>query len=248
MDVTIWMMAAAIGLLAGFVKGAVGFAMPMIMISGLGSILPGELALAILILPTLASNLFQAVRDGVREAGASARRFWRYLLIVVASILVSAQLVTVMPQRVMFAILGAFVTLFAALQLLGWRASVAPRNRPRVEWSVGALAGGMGGISGVWGPPTVMYLSAIDAPKRESVRVQGVVYGIGAVALCVAHLGSGVLNGETLPLSAAMLVPAGVGMALGLAVQDRLDQVRFRKATLVVLTIAGLNLVRRALF
>ena len=36
-------------------------------------------------------------------------------------------------------------------------------------------------------------------------------------------------------------------MALGFRVQDRLDQARFRRWTLVVLVLAGLNLVRKAL-
>ena len=48
--------ALAIALLAGFVKGVVGFAMPMIMVSGFAMFLPKELALAGLILPTLVTN------------------------------------------------------------------------------------------------------------------------------------------------------------------------------------------------
>jgi len=80
------------------------------------------------------------------------------------------------------------------------------------------------------------------------VVIQGVVYGLGAVMLCAAHLRSGVLSGATLPLSALMVLPALAGMALGLAVQDRFDQRTFRRATLAVLLVAGLNLLRRALF
>jgi len=44
-----------------------------------------------------------------------------------------------------------------------------------------------------------------------------------------------------------MLVPALAGMWLGYRVQDRLDQKKFRKATLFVLLLAGLNLVRRGM-
>ncbi|MBM9596296.1 sulfite exporter TauE/SafE family protein [Roseitranquillus sediminis] len=239
-------LAAAITLAAGFVKGAVGFAMPMIMISGLGSILPAELALAALILPTLASNLFQAARDGVREAAASARRFWRYILVVLIFIVLSAQMVRILPQEVMLLILGVIVTVFCVLQLAGWRLYVPQRSRARAEVAIGALAGGMGGVSGVWGPPTVMYLTAIDTPKREHLRVQGVVYALGAVALTLAHLRSGVLDGPGAMLSAAMLVPAALGMAVGVRLQDALDPGRFRRATLIVLIVAGLNLIRRA--
>jgi len=77
--------------------------------------------------------------------------------------------------------------------------------------------------------------------------VQGVVFLIGAVILFISHLGSGVLNAQTVPLSAAMVVPAGLGMWLGFKVQDKLDPVAFRKATLVILTLAGANLIRKGL-
>ena len=60
-----------------------------------------------------------------------------------------------------------------------------------------------------------------------------------------AHIGSGVLRAETLPLSAAMVVPALLGIWIGFRLQDRFDQATFRKITLWVLLIAGLNLIRR---
>lgn len=64
-----------ITLFAGFVKGAVGFAMPMIMLSAFGSILPATTALAALILPTLLTNVQQAFRQGTGAAYGSAMNF-----------------------------------------------------------------------------------------------------------------------------------------------------------------------------
>ena len=59
-------------------------------------------------------------------------------------------------------------------------------------------------------------------------------------------------NGRESPASArlsfALVFPALAGLVLGFAVQDRMDQARFRKATLAVLAVAGLNLVRRGFF
>ena len=79
------------------------------------------------------------------------------------------------------------------------------------------------------------------------MRIQGVIYGLGAVVLFFAHMGSGVMRSETLPFSVLMIVPALMGMWIGGRLQDRIDQKTFRRATLFVLLIAGLNLLRRAL-
>ena len=107
--------AVAITLFAGVVKGALGFAMPMIMISGLGSLMPVELALAGLILPTLITNLSQALRQGWRAALGSVQVFWRMLLVMVLLLLVSAQLVPFVSEPILLAILGVPISLFCAV-------------------------------------------------------------------------------------------------------------------------------------
>lgn len=232
---------------AGLVKGVTGFAMPMILISGLGSFLPPETALAALILPTLVTNVWQAVRQGFHAAAASARTHWRYLAMVLICLVISAQFVTRLPASALFLILGVPVVAFAVLQLIGWRPKIDPDRRRAAELGIGAFAGGIGGLSGVWGPPTVLYLTALNIPKVEHVRVQGVVYSSGAIMLALAHMKSGVLDSAGFVFSAILVVPAVLGMMFGFAIQDRLDQERFRWAILIVLTIAGLNLVRRGI-
>ncbi len=233
-------------LAAGFVKGAVGFAMPMIMISTLGSFLPPEAALAALILPTLVSNVWQALRNGWRAAWQSIVSFRLYLGFMLVAILLSAQLVRVLPASVMLLTIGLTVTFFALLQLVGFVPHISSGARARAEILTGSFAGLVGGMSGVWGPPLVLFLTTLGTEKREQMRVQGVIYALGAVTLTAAHLQSGVLNRQTLPLSALMLVPALAGMGLGFLVHDRLPQATFRRATLAVLILAGLNLIRRA--
>lgn len=91
------------------------------------------------------------------------------------------------------------------------------------------------------------YLTAIQASKNDSVRVQGVVYLAGACVLTLAHIKSGVLNAQTAPLSALMVLPAALGMWIGMQARGQMDEKRFRRWTLVVLIVAGLNLVRKGL-
>ena len=83
--------------------------------------------------------------------------------------------------------------------------------------------------------------------QRVVFIAMGIVFLLGAVALTGAHLASGLLNARTLPLSAAMVVPGLAGMALGFALQDRLDVVQFRRWTLILLVLTGANLIRRSL-
>jgi hypothetical protein len=239
--------ACAVTFFAGAVKGAVGFAMPLLMISGLGSFLPPDVAVAALIGPTLASNGLQAFRQGGAAAWAAVRKHRRYFLVAAVVMVVSAQLVGILDGRALLAMIGAPIVAFGVVSLAGWRPALSERAQPRAELGFGAVSGFFGGLAGVWGPPLVLYLTALGTPKTEQVRVQGVAFGLAGILLLAAHLQTGVVNGSTAPLSAALIVPAVLGMWAGFAVQDRLDQALFRRATLVILTLAGLNLLRRAL-
>ncbi|MCR9126286.1 MAG: sulfite exporter TauE/SafE family protein [Rhodobacteraceae bacterium] len=240
------LIAMSVAALAGLVKGLVGFAMPMVLISGLGFFLPPELALAGLILPTVATNIFQSLAQGWRAALASVRQFGVFLGFGLVFLLGSAQLVTVVHPEVLLLLIGGPICVFAVLQLLGVGFRMVRRNL-KIEAAVGSLAGFLGGLSGIWGPPTVAYLTALNTPKADQMRVQGVVFGLGAVALVGAHVGSGVLTVPSGAFSAVLVVPALLGMAAGTRLQPLVDQKVFRRMTLVVLLIAGLNLLRRGL-
>lgn len=248
-DAAVLLGAAAVMLLAGFVKGAVGFALPMIAVSGIGSFLTAQETIAVLILPTLMTNIWQSLRQGIGEAGRTARRFWKLMLVMVVVIVAFAQVVPDIPSGALFVALGLLVTTAAAIQLAGWRPRIPAGDGPRLraELLTGVVAGILGGLAAIWGPAIVLFLVALGVEKTLQVRAQGLSFMAGSLVLVAAHLESGILNAETLPLSAIVCIPAAIGMALGLGLQDRLEQATFRKITLVVLCLAGLNILRRGL-
>ena len=244
-----WGFAAAvlITVFAGFVKGTVGFAMPLIMIGSFSAFLPPEVALAGLILPTLATNLSQAFRDGWRAALDTAQRYWRFLTATLVLIPVSAQLVDDIPRAAFLLLLGVPLAIYAGLLLAGRSLAIALHHRVRAEWMLGAAGGLYGGVSGVWGPPLMVLLLSTGTPKAQVVRAQGVVFLLGAVVLLVSHLQTGVLNAATLPFSAALVLPAVAGLMMGYRLGDRLDEARFRRWTHALLVLTGLNLIRQAI-
>lgn len=238
----------SVTLVAGFVKGATGFALPMIMVSGLASILPPDVAIAAIIVPTVVSNVWQALRGGgISAATEVAGRFKLYIATLLVFIVIAAQLVAILPRDILLLMLGVPITALALFLMTGKSYYITPDKRSFFDVVVGAASGFLGGLAGTWGPLTVTYLTAIDTPKKEQIRITGVIFGVGAVVLGLSHLRSGVLNAQTAPMSFALLIPVLLSQTLGNKLQDRLDQKKFRKLTLFVLIIAGLNLIRRGL-
>jgi uncharacterized membrane protein YfcA len=233
--------------LGGLVKGAIGFALPLITVGLLGSFLSAQTAVALTIGPMIASNLLQSGREGLGAALATLMRFRVLLAVLIPMIFLCSQLLASIEDRVFFLTLGVGVSLFAASQLRGWKPTAAARHPRKAEVAAGLVGGFFGGVAGIWGPPVTLYLLAIELPKTEMIRALGVIFLVGAVALTGGQIVSGVLNPQTGPLTLMALVPVMAGMFVGFRIQDRIDQATFRKATLVALVLTGLNLLRRGL-
>ena len=122
-------------------------------------------------------------------------------------------------------------------------------HRARAEWILGAIGGLYGGISGVWGPPLLVYLLSIKADKLETVRAQGVVFLIGAVVLLAAHLTSGVLNSADAGLFGGAGGPGPDRARFGVrGCRTGWTRPAFRRWTQVLLVLTGLNLMRRVVW
>lgn len=248
-QIGLWPMIAALalGFLAGFVKGSVGFGAPLVIVASLTLFMDPKLVVAGLILPILVSNAQQMLRQGPSVALQAMKDYRVYLIVLAIFIFLSAQWMSKVPARQAYLLLGVPVFALSLIQLSGWKPVIPHAWRPAATVIAAALSGILGGVAGTWGPTTVMYLVALETPKVTQVVVQGVIFGLGGVILLLGHLQSGILNWATLPFSAAMILPIFLGMNAGFAVNDRIDQETFRKATLFVLVLAGLNLIRRGL-
>lgn len=246
--IELFAVAALAYLVGGVVKGAVGFALPMIAVTSTAALLDPETAVALVIIPVMAANFAQAVWLG---RSAALESLWRRRTLIVTTVVVimlSAPLLPAMDDRIFYALLGVATAIFASLQLAGWRPVVPNGHEGLAGVGAGVVAGFFGGLSGVWGPPTVLYLQALQLSKDEQVRSLGVSFLCGAIVLAPSHAASGVLTSEIAVASLAMLVPTQIGMMIGTRLRSRLDAERFRRWTLIVLTLAALNLLRRAAF
>lgn len=242
--------AVALGafLLGGYVKGAVGFALPLVAVAGGSLVLDAHTLVAMLIIPVLITNFLQAIRQGLGPLLETGKRFWPVIGVIMAMIALSAQLLPMVDDRVFFLTLGVAVTVFAVVQLAGWRPAIAPRHERPWGLAVGTLSGFYGGLAGIWGPPFVLYVGALGLPKLEQVRATGLCFLSGALILAPAHLATGVFDARTATLSALMVPAALLGQFIGQKTQDRLDAELFRRATLLVLLVAAVNMLRRAFF
>lgn len=246
-DFSLWLAITILVTIAGIIKGITGFGFPMIMFSGMTLFFDPNYTIAYVALPSLVVNTIQSLQFGIKAAVLAARASIILSATLCISIFAAAPLVNAMPPTHLFAILGSIITALALTQLVGLRFNLPPQMHRKGAAIAGVAAGFCGGFAGIWAPFVVIYLLALNMEKNRQVLIQGVVYTIGSLVLIAAHFRTGIVNITTLYVSAALVLPSLIGLTIGSLVLSRLDQQAFRVCTLIVLIVAGLHLIWRAL-
>jgi uncharacterized membrane protein YfcA len=125
--------------------------------------------------------------------------------------------------------------------------SIPDRYDRPAQIGLGTVAGVLGGLSGVWIAPIIMYLSARDLSKDDFVRASGMLLFVGSVPLVTAYVQQGFLTAEIAGVSLVLVVPTLIGFALGAKLRSRMSNEKFRKVLLYAFLILGLNLLRRGI-
>lgn len=232
---------------AGFTKGVTGFALPLIMVSGMSTFIDPRLAIASVVVPTFVGNMWQGLRQGPKAAWHAVVKYRLLVGTTLGMIYVCAQLIEGLAFQSLFLLLGVVIFIVSLVQLLGFNIKLDPRHHNMGAIVAGSVAGFFGAIAGTWGPPTIIYLLAIGTEKSEQVRIAGISFGLGALMFWVAHQHSGLITPQALGLSVALLIPMFLGLSLGTSMQHRIDQAVFKRITLWVLLVASLNIMRKAL-
>jgi uncharacterized membrane protein YfcA len=243
---TLALISAAI-FVGGVVKGISGFGLPVVTIAIVINFVPAPVALAIVVIPILVTNLWQAMRAG--DLFAPLREYMPMIMTFVVTLVITAHFVVNIDEKALFGVIGVCFTIFTLSNMIRPPAKpLTPATRIWAAPLAGFFGGIIGGLSTIWGPPMMMYLVLLKLPKDTWVRVIGLVWFMGAVPLTLSYFANGILNSETTPLSLYACLPGMLGTLVGENIRKRIDQETFRKIILSALLLIGLNLIRRALF
>jgi hypothetical protein len=232
--------------LGGVLKGMLGIGLALLVISILGAFLSPALVVALLVMPIVTSNFWQAFRHGL-PAG-SIRRLLPMSLVFVLFTSLGAMLLTSIEANPLFVSLGVIVVSFSLLNLLGLKLIVPPHHEVWAGPFIGVVAGLMNGISTINGPPLVMYLVGIQLTKDDLVKAFGLVTLFGSVPLALSYIRVGLFGLHEFFISSMTIAPVFLGLWAGQIIRNHIDKELFRKVLLIALVLLGANLIRRGLF
>lgn len=243
MDITsfaVIFLAIAAGAIA---KGATGMGMPLIATPFIASVYGLQQAVAVLIVPILVSNLWQAYT--LRNAGKDPRVGF-LLPMIGASVLgvaIGVWFLTTAPERGLTLLLGALLLAYLAFRLLRPDFSMGADTARR--WAVPAgLAGGvLQGATSISAPAVVTFIHAMRLERKKHVFAVSVMFLALAVAQVPTMAIAGLLPLEWLLQGLFALIPIAIFMPVGQWLSAKLSQVAFDRMILAFLGVMGLKMV-----
>ena len=238
--------ACASFLLAGVVKGLTGLGLPIVAVGVLAHFTDPRTAISLIIFPIFLSNIWQMRRQG--NFRGALRNYWPLALSLMLFLAVTVVSTNKLDSGWLLLLIGFVIAGFSLVSLGYTPPALPPRLDRAAQIGTGTVAGFLGGLTGIWGPPLVMYLLASRVDKEEFVRASGLLLFAGGIPLAAGYVYAGQFDGDRALLSLGMVVPTLLGFAVGEALRRHLDTEQFRKLILLFFLVVGLNLIRRAVW
>ncbi len=230
----------------GVIKGAIGVGLALVLVPLAAQFLPVPVAVAMLILPMAAANIRQSLEAG--GTVAALRRLSPILGALVLGTVIGVHFLISVDRRTLDIVVGAAFVLVSAMLLCLPRLRISRRAERWAGPLVGLLAGLLGGVSAIFGPPLIAYQIGLGVEPTTFIKHMAIFTLTATLALVLSLGGSGVLSGPDLLISAAAIIPIQLGMPLGRWLRGRVPPVIFRAIVLCTLAWAGLDMLWRALF
>lgn len=232
-------------LLAGFVKGVIGMGLPTVAIGLLGLMVTPAQAAAILVVPSLATNVWQGLAGS--ELRALLRRLWPMFIGICIGTFIGALMLPRGNGEQATRWLGMVLAAYAVLGLFKVHFFVPPRAEGWIGLMVGVATGAISVATGVFAIPGVPYIQALRFERDRLVQALGLSFTVSTVALALALYHAGEIRLSLAWPALLALAAALVGMPLGQLVRGRIPPETFRLCFFVALLVLGTRLALRGL-
>ena len=236
---------AAAFVIAGVAKGAIGMGMPPIAIGLMSFAVPLDSAIAIMVVPTMVTNIWQAIYGGGFKP--LMRRFGTMAVTAMAGILAVGLLLSDLGSPSTAGWVGVLLVLYSLIALTPWRPRVPRGAEPWANPLIGLASGAVAGSTGVAAVPFMPYMQSLEMNQHELVQALGIMFLFitGMLAVSLAFHGAYHLTNSVAGVAA--VAPTMVGVWIGQHARRRLSPQTFRRAFIFGMFAVGLHLARALL-
>ncbi len=231
-------------LLAGGVKGVIGLGLPTVSLGLLTAALDLTTAMALMVIPSLVTNLRQGLIGG--HLKTLIARLWPFFACATVTVAIGSLALSRVDLGLLSVLLGVLLVLYSAIALAGVKLSITSAQERPAGAGFGITNGVLTGMTGSFVVPGVLFLQAIGLDRDQLIQAMGILFSLSTVAIAIALQGHALWTADLGWISAAAVIPALIGMAVGQAVRKRLSEAVFRKVFFGAIMILGIYIIIRA--
>jgi len=236
-------------LLAGVIKGALGMGLPLFAVPVLVTVFDLPTAIALMMIPILASNLIQAWEGKNKQISISSfKRFFPLIITLIPFTIFTAQFISKIDIKLGSLFMGIIVIVFSLSNLIDKNFTIQPKIELVVSPFIGIVAGILGGISSLIGPLIAMYLIALKLEKDFFVITIAIIFLCFSITFYITLTINGVMNFNNITGSILATIPVMFGVIIGNKIRRKVNQKKFKVFLIFFLIIIGINLIRKGLF
>lgn len=226
--------------LGGALKGATGMGTPVVAVPAIAAFFDVPFAIAILIIPLLITNIWQAWEFRSHRGGL---RFLPSLVgFSVVGILAGTWLLTTLPAERLSLALGLTTALYVAVRLAKPSLAIGEATARRWAPAAGVASGVLQGATGVSAPVTVTFVNGMRLARPQFVFTVSAVFLAFVLTQIPALAYAGILTWQRALLSLAAVIPVAAGMPIGGWIARNMSAATFDKLILIILSVIALKL------
>jgi uncharacterized protein len=232
---------AFIFFLAGLVQGLIGFGFGLVSMSLLVLIVDIKTAVPLVAVFALLSQVQLLLK-------LYPDIYWKHARMLIIGSMIGAPIGVLLLRDIsgelLLFLLGITLILYV---VLSWRGHITMQKEinPIYGSFVGLIGGVLGGALNTSGPPAVVYTSAQPWLKNQIISTLQIYFFSTTVVQLITLAATGILGKDTLLLNVKLFPMVLLGVAIGFAIYNRLDQEKFKKWMFGGVLILGLNLIVR---
>ncbi|XMB66480.1 sulfite exporter TauE/SafE family protein [Mycoplasmatota bacterium zrk1] len=236
MDILILIIIVFIGI---FVQGLTGFGSSMMIIPLGIMIIDIKIMVATMIFINLTSNfsLFLNLRKHVN--------YKRILLLLVGGAIftyMGSRFLVTLDTNILKKILAGILLVVAIMKIFKMNLDI--RKPDKLFFPVGAVSGLLNGVSGISGPPVLIFLSNLKVSKMEFRATLITYFFFMNIFAALSFASAGLVSMEVIRYSAILIPFAIIGGLVGSRISTKLNETVFNRFVAVFLILMSINLFR----
>ncbi len=230
--------------ISAFLKSLTGLGFSTICLGFLAVVLDIKLAILLVILPSLTSNLLVMLQSG--RFIEALQRFWPLYLSAIPGLILGIWFLGKSDNEIPKAVLGVLLFLYGVWGLRNGLMIITKKHEKQLSLPVGFISGLANGITGSQIMPIMPYLLSLKLDRDLFVQTINSAFTLNSLIMILGLANLGIITVPMVTLSAAGILPVALGVYLGSKIRKRVSEDVFRKMVLVLFLFLGLNLIARS--